>query len=65
MTQSEDGHLILVMEHIAGGDLSGLMASRRMGVGEVVEYARQIACGLEAAHAAGLVHRDIQARECS
>ncbi len=60
MTQSEDGHLILVMEHIAGGDLAGLMASRQVRVGEVIEYARQIASGLQAAHAAGLVHRDIK-----
>lgn len=60
MTQSEDGHLILVMEHIAGGDLSGLMESRRLSVADVIEYARQIATGLEAAHAAGLVHRDIK-----
>ena len=60
MTQSEDGHLILVMEHIAGGDLAGLMASRQVRVGEIIEYARQIASGLQAAHAAGLVHRDIK-----
>ena len=60
MTQSEDGHLILVMEHIAGGDLAGLMASRQVRVGEAIEYARQIALGLQAAHAAGLVHRDIK-----
>ena len=60
MTQSEDGHLILVMEHITGGDLAGLMAIRQPRVDEVIEYARQIALGLAAAHAAGLVHRDIK-----
>jgi serine/threonine protein kinase len=60
MTQSEDGHLILVMEHITGGDLFGLMASRMLSVAEVIDYARQIASGLEAAHASGLVHRDIK-----
>ena len=54
MTQSEDGHLILVMEHITGGDLAGLMAIRQPRVDEVIEYARQIALGLAAAHAAGL-----------
>ena len=57
MTQSEDGHLILVMEHITGGDLGGLMESRTPRVDEVVEWGRQIALGLQAAHAAGLVHR--------
>jgi serine/threonine protein kinase len=60
MTQSEDGHLILVMEHITGGDLAGLMASRQLTVDEVINYARQIASGLEAAHAANLIHRDIK-----
>ena len=60
MTQSEDGHLILVMEYISGGDLSGLMAARQLRVDEVIDYSRQIACGLDAAHAAGLVHRDIK-----
>ena len=60
MTQSEDGHLILVMEHITGGDLGGLMDARPLRVDEVVEFARQIATGLQAAHASGLVHRDIK-----
>ncbi len=60
MTQSEDGHLILVMEHIQGGDLGGLIDARPLRVGEVVEFARQIANGLHAAHESGLVHRDIK-----
>lgn len=60
MTQSEDGHLILVMEHVAGGDLDALMQARPMTVAEVIESGRQIALGLEAAHRAGLIHRDIK-----
>lgn len=60
MTQSEDGHLILVMEHVAGGDLQGLMETRALRVEEVVSFGRQIALGLDAAHQAGLVHRDIK-----
>lgn len=28
MTQSDEGHLILIMEYIPGGDLAGLIASR-------------------------------------
>lgn len=60
MTQSEDGHLILVMEHITGGDLAGLLAARQLRIDEVIDYGRQIATGLQAAHAAGLVHRDIK-----
>ena len=60
MTQTEDRHLILVMEYISGGDLSKLMESRELTVEEVIEYGRQIAVGLQAAHQAGLVHRDIK-----
>lgn len=60
MTQSEDGHLILVMEHVAGGDLDALMQSREMTIAEVIESGRQISLGLDAAHRAGLIHRDIK-----
>ena len=60
MTQTEDRHLILLMEYIPGGDLETLMKSRALTVDEVIEYARQIAVGLQAAHQAGLIHRDIK-----
>lgn len=60
MTQSEDGHLILVMEYVPGGDLAALIDSRPCSVDEVIDYARQIALGLQAAHQSGLVHRDIK-----
>ena len=60
MTQSEDGHLILVMEHISGGDLGGLMDSRALIIAEVIEFGRQIAVALQAAHQSGLIHRDIK-----
>ena len=60
MTQTEDRHLILVMEYVPGGDLADLMDSRKLSTDEVIEYTRQIALGLQAAHQAGLVHRDIK-----
>lgn len=60
MTQSEDGHLIMVMEYVAGGDLFGLMERRTLAIPEIIEYGRQIAVALEAAHQAGLIHRDIK-----
>ena len=60
MTQSEDGYLILVMEYIAGGDLAGATKNKTLSVAEAVEYGRQIALGLEAAHKEGLIHRDIK-----
>jgi serine/threonine protein kinase len=60
VTQTEDRHLILVMEYVPGGDLADLMESRVLSVYEVIEFARQIAVGLQVAHQAGLVHRDIK-----
>lgn len=61
MTQTEDGQLILVMEAMEGGDLEALL--RRTGpapVDDALRYALQIAEALKAAHAAGLVHRDVK-----
>jgi len=61
MTQTEDGHLILVMENMVGGDLEGLI--RRTGnfkIADAVWYALKISEGLAAAHGAGLVHRDVK-----
>ena len=61
MTQTEDGKLILVMENMVGGDLESLVRrTGRFKVEDAVWYALQIAQGLAAAHAAGLVHRDVK-----
>jgi len=60
MTHTDDKHLILVMEHIDGGDLSKLMTARTLSVDEVLEFGRQIARGLAAAHAVGVIHRDVK-----
>ena len=56
-----DGRLYYVMELLDGHDLSELIASkRRFACGEVVEYLEQICSGLAAAHAMGVVHRDLK-----
>ncbi len=60
MTHSEDGYLIMVMEHVSGGDLAGLIQTRPIGIQEAMEYGRQIALGLQVAHDKGLIHRDIK-----
>ena len=55
MTHTDDGHLILNMEYVDGGDMEGLMMTRQLTVDEVIDFSRQIALGLQAAHEAGLV----------
>lgn len=60
MTQIEDGHLILVMEYIGGGDLAKLMEKRQLTPTEVIFYGWQIANALHAAHAERLIHRDVK-----
>ena len=50
----------LVMEHLDGGSLAGLLASRRLDVEEALGIAVGVADGLAAAHEAGIVHRDIK-----
>ena len=51
----------LVMELLSGPTLSALVGARgALPTDEVVDYARQTASALEAAHRVGIVHRDIK-----
>jgi CheY-like chemotaxis protein len=53
----------LVMEFIDGVNLEQVLTQRgRLPVAEAVEYARQVALGLQHAHERGLVHRDVKPR---
>lgn len=58
----QDEVRFLVLQLIQGGSLQDLLKARggKVAVKEAVEYARQIARGLDVAHAKGIYHRDIK-----
>ena len=56
----EDGRRYIVMEYVEGVTLRRHMEGGRMELTEVLDVATQIASGLAAAHAVGVVHRDVK-----
>jgi ketosteroid isomerase-like protein len=57
----EDGHLYLVMRYVKGIDLQRLLArDRLLSPDRVAAIAAQVGPALDAAHAVGLVHRDVK-----
>ena len=56
----EGDWLYLAMELLQGDELRGLIASRRLSLHDALEIAAQVADGLAATHARGVVHRDIK-----
>jgi ketosteroid isomerase-like protein len=57
----ESGHLYLVMRYVKGTDLQGLLArEHRVPADRVAAIGLQIGAALDAAHAVGLVHRDVK-----
>lgn len=58
----DEGRPYIVMELVNGRSLSDALAAGALGLRETVEIATQVADGLAAAHAAGVVHRDVKPR---
>jgi Protein kinase domain len=57
----EHGHLYLVMRYVDGTDLQALLSeSGRLSPARAAAVVAQVGQALDAAHAAGLVHRDVK-----
>ena len=55
-----DGRAFIAMERLEGRNLKAVMARKKLDTSEMLDFSLQIAQALEAAHAKGVVHRDIK-----
>ncbi|MBD3853049.1 MAG: protein kinase, partial [Acidobacteria bacterium] len=58
--EEQDGHSFLIMELAEGETLAERIKRGPIPVDDALDYARQIAKGLEAAHEYGIIHRDLK-----
>src|SRR4051812_8566634 len=58
---AKDGRLFVSMQYVAGSDLARVLANgRRLEPRRAAEIVAKVADGLDAAHARGIVHRDVK-----
>ncbi|HZZ44250.1 MAG TPA: serine/threonine-protein kinase [Tepidisphaeraceae bacterium] len=50
----------LVMEYVPGTSLRPLVRERKLSIDDAVSVMRQVLAGLQHAHAAGIIHRDVK-----
>jgi serine/threonine protein kinase len=56
-----DGRHYLAVDYVPGGSLGDrITESKTLGIAELVKVISEVAAGLDALHAAGIVHRDIK-----
>ena len=58
--EEQDGAKYLVLEYVEGETLAAMLDRGPLPVDEAIELAVQIAAGVEAAHEAGVIHRDLK-----
>jgi tetratricopeptide (TPR) repeat protein len=56
----EDGYSFIAMEYLEGASLKSLVGERRLDLETVLAFGIEISDALDAAHTAGIVHRDIK-----
>lgn len=56
----DGGMLFLVMELLDGATIDAVLRRRTLAPNEALEWTRQLCAGLDALHAAGIVHQDLK-----